>query len=201
MYPILMAKKAVKHNIIAKVTGVLPRFLPSLPEHWFWRKSCRAAFPKLHFPGKTLTGNVKSSDGKICGNTASCPSLETNNVLHHTGDLENNNRQISLTLFKWQFPNWFTHGTLLTSLVAQMVKNLAMMQGAWVWSWVRKIPWRREWQPTPVILPRESHGQRSLAGYSPWGHKELDTTEWLTHIYYLALDSKWLSGYYSWKNS
>ena len=129
MYPILMTKKAVKYKIIAKVTGVLPRFLPSLPEHWFWRKSCRAAFPKLHFPGKTLIGNVKSSDGKLCGNTASCPSLETNNVLHHTGDLENNNRQISLTLFKWQFPNWFTRGTLLTSLVAQMVKNLPMMQG------------------------------------------------------------------------
>ena len=43
--------------------------------------------------------------------------------------------------------------------------------------WVRKIPWRRAWQPTPVFLPGESHGQRSLAGYSPWGHKGLDTTE------------------------
>ena len=38
-------------------------------------------------------------------------------------------------------------------------------------SWVRKIPWRRKWQPTPVSLPRESHGQRSLAGYSPGGCK------------------------------
>ena len=35
-------------------------------------------------------------------------------------------------------------------------------------SWVGKIPWRRSWQPTPVTLPGESHGQRSLAGYSPW---------------------------------
>ena len=43
--------------------------------------------------------------------------------------------------------------------------------------WVRKIPWRRAWQPTPVFLPGESHGQRSLAGYSPWGCKELDMTE------------------------
>ena len=43
--------------------------------------------------------------------------------------------------------------------------------------WVGKIPWRRESQPTPVFLPGESHGQRSLVGYSPWGHKELDTTE------------------------
>ena len=43
--------------------------------------------------------------------------------------------------------------------------------------WVRKIPWRREWQPTPVFWPGESHGQRSLPGYSPWGHKESDMTE------------------------
>ena len=45
--------------------------------------------------------------------------------------------------------------------------------------WVRKIPWRRAWQTTPVLLPGESHGQKSLAGYSPWGHKELDMTEQL----------------------
>ena len=43
--------------------------------------------------------------------------------------------------------------------------------------WVGMIPWRRKWQPTPVFLPRESHGQRSLAGYSPWDRKESDTTE------------------------
>ena len=43
--------------------------------------------------------------------------------------------------------------------------------------WVGKIPWRRECQPTPVFLPGESHGQKSLAGYSPRGCKELDTTE------------------------
>jgi len=40
-----------------------------------------------------------------------------------------------------------------------------------------KISWRREWQLTPVFLPREFHGQRSLAGYSSWGRKELDTIE------------------------
>ena len=46
-------------------------------------------------------------------------------------------------------------------------------------SWVRKIPWRRIWQPTPVFLPGESHGQRRLSGYSPWGHKESDMTQQL----------------------
>ena len=48
-------------------------------------------------------------------------------------------------------------------------------------SWVGKIPWRREWQPTTVFLPGKSHGQRSLLGYSPWGHKKLDTTEVTEH--------------------
>ena len=43
--------------------------------------------------------------------------------------------------------------------------------------WLRKIPWRRKWQPTPVLLPGKSCGWRSLIHYSPWGHKELDTTE------------------------
>ena len=42
---------------------------------------------------------------------------------------------------------------------------------------IRKIPWRRRWHPTPVFLPRKVHGQRNLTGYSPWGRKELDTTE------------------------
>ena len=47
--------------------------------------------------------------------------------------------------------------------------------------WVRKIPWRGKWQPTPVFLPGESHGQRSLVGYSSWGHRELNTTEATQH--------------------
>ena len=46
--------------------------------------------------------------------------------------------------------------------------------------WVGKIPWSRKWQPTPVFLLRKSHGQRSLASYSPWGCKGSDTTEQLS---------------------
>ena len=53
-----------------------------------------------------------------------------------------------------------------------MVKSLLAMQEAWVQSLAQKIPWGREWPPTPVFLPGESHGQRSLAGCSPRGHKE-----------------------------
>ena len=48
--------------------------------------------------------------------------------------------------------------------------------------WVGKIPWRRAWQPTPVFLPGESHGQRTLVGYSPWCLKESNLSEQLcTH--------------------
>ena len=47
--------------------------------------------------------------------------------------------------------------------------------------WVGKMPWRRKWQPTPIFLPGEFHGQRSLTGYSPWGCKESDMTEHMAH--------------------
>ena len=46
-------------------------------------------------------------------------------------------------------------------------------------SGVGEIPWRREWQPTPVFLPGDSNGQTSLSGYSPWGLKASDTTKQL----------------------
>ena len=54
----------------------------------------------------------------------------------------------------------------------------------WVQPLDPKDPWRRKWQPSSVLLPGESHGQRSLAGYSPWGRKESHMTEH-THTYVL----------------
>ena len=64
-----------------------------------------------------------------------------------------------------------------TSLVAQIVKSLPAVQETGFDPWVGKIPWRRKWQPTPVFLPGEFHGWRSLVGYSPWDHKESDMTQ------------------------
>ena len=58
--------------------------------------------------------------------------------------------------------------------MTQAVKNLPAIQETQFNSWVRKIPGRREWQPTPAFLSGEFHGQRILAGYSPWGLKESD---------------------------
>ena len=66
------------------------------------------------------------------------------------------------------------------SLVVQTVKNLLAMWETGFDSRIRKIPWRRAWLSTPVFLPGEFHGQRSLMGYSPLGHKEWDMTERLT---------------------
>ena len=63
------------------------------------------------------------------------------------------------------------------SLGAQLVKNPPAMRETWFNPWVGKTPWRRGRLPTPVFWPGESHGQRSLVGYSPQGHKESDTTE------------------------
>ena len=62
-------------------------------------------------------------------------------------------------------------------LVAQMVKNPSACRTPGFDPWVGKIPWRRAWQPTPLFLPGESHGQRSLADYGPQCCKESDTTE------------------------
>ena len=64
------------------------------------------------------------------------------------------------------------------SLVGLLVKTPPTSATDWGFNpWVGKVPWRREWQPTPVCLPGESHRQRSLAGYSPQGHQESCATE------------------------
>ena len=63
-----------------------------------------------------------------------------------------------------------------------MVKNLPSVQENL--PWVGKIPWRSEWLPTPVFVPGEFHGRKSLVGCSLWGHKGSDKTEWLNNIEY-----------------
>ena len=72
-----------------------------------------------------------------------------------------------------------------TSLVVQTVKCLLQCGIPGFNPWVGKI-WRRKWQPTAVFLPGKFYGQRSLVGYSPWGHKESDTTEQL-HFHFIKI--------------
>ena len=99
--------------------------------------------------------------------------------------------------FPWEWKSdtikmylWFTLGLPRWCSGKESI-NLPMqeIQETWVQSWVGKIPWSRKWQPTPEILPEKSHGQRSLVGYSPWGHKELDTTDWAQRNSYCVYDS------------
>ena len=74
----------------------------------------------------------------------------------------------------------------LTIYVFKIIYNIYILCGRPGFNpWVRKIPWKRKCQPSPVFLPGEFHGQRSLAGYSPWGLKELDMTEWLHFLSFI----------------
>ena len=66
-------------------------------------------------------------------------------------------------------------------LVIQTVKNPPAMQRPRFHPWVGKIPWRRVWEPSPVSLPGESHGQKSLGGYSRWNHRV--GLDWATNTY------------------
>ena len=74
-------------------------------------------------------------------------------------------------------------GSFGASQVALVVKSLPANTEDVRDPWIRKIPWRRALQPPPVFLPGESHGQRSLAGYSPWRRQEWDTTEHIIHTH------------------
>ena len=78
---------------------------------------------------------------------------------------------------------------------AQMVKNLPAMQETRVYSIGQEDFPVRKWQPTPVFLPGEFHGQRTLVGYSSWGHTESDTTEQLTLMLTLKKLLSLMGGY------
>ena len=83
----------------------------------------------------------------------------------------------SITKYQWDTLNY--HGLHWASLVAQTVKNPLAMWKTWI-----PIPGlvRRDWLSSPVFLPGEFHGQKSPAGYHPWGHKELSMTELYTTL-------------------
>ena len=77
--------------------------------------------------------------------------------------------------------------------MAQTVKNLPAMQETWVQSLGWEDQLEKEWLPIPVFLSEEFHGQKSLAGYSPWGHEELGATE---HAHTVNI----FNGYFKLKN-
>ena len=113
---------------------------PDRAYEWTWERQCISPWKDSFTP------------------TASPPASSTKPLLQ-------------LTLSEWLF---FLYCSERASQVATEVKNLPANAGRCKRRgfnpWVGKIPWRRKWQPTPVFLPGEFHGQRSLVGYSPWCH-------------------------------
>ena len=97
------------------------------------------------------------------------------------------------SLGAWIFIYTYCFSVLLcyiwASLVAQWWRICLQPRRPRFHPWVGKIPWRREWQPTPVFLPGESQGQRSLVGYSPRGCKDSDKTEAAEHACTHAIPS------------
>ena len=94
------------------------------------------------------------------------------------------------------------------SLMAHQVKSLPACRryrSCGFDSWVKKIPWRRKWQLTPVLFPGKSHGQRNVVGYSPWGLKESDTIEQLhftsLHSYFKILKAQFFFLSYGFSHS
>ena len=86
------------------------------------------------------------------------------------------------TLIIWAMLGFYRLPQWLSGKESLAVQETQEMQ---VWSLGQEILWRRKWQSTPVFLPGEFHEQKSLVGYSPQTHKELDTTEWLTLSHYI----------------
>ena len=87
-------------------------------------------------------------------------------------------KKVSMDTFRFRFLiSWLRDKCPLSKLKA----NLFLRRKTLFPMYYAPTPCSRKWPPTPVFLPGESHGQRSLEGYSPWGHKESDITERLTH--------------------
>ena len=123
---------------------------------------------KSNIPGKMILATLMFDS---CQNAAgsprfliSFPCLYLSQPWYRQERWESHNKALQIATCLWRE---LVHASLRTtraSLVAQTVKNLSAIRRPGFNPWVRKIPWRRAWQPTPVLLPAESHGQRSLAG-------------------------------------
>ena len=86
-------------------------------------------------------------------------------------------------LYQFTIPPTVYNGSFFFPMVGSDGRVCLQSRRPWFDPWVRKIPWRSKWQPTPVSLPGKSHGWRSLASYILWGRKESDMTEQL-HLHF-----------------
>ena len=136
---------------------------------------------KTHARGSPRQGTLRYSSGRLWPNIDGASSLSGTLLVFHVNQVNQPlfSTHFPTTLF---FPNLILYFELNKSLLANSVHPSNYPGSRQCGKpgfdpWVRKILWRRKWQPTPVLLPGKSHGQRSVVGYSPWGHKESDTTE------------------------
>ena len=113
--------------------------------------------------------------------------ISVSNIINiHSQSLSCVHGIFQVRILKWVAISYFrrssrTRDWTCISCVSCTGRWILYHRATWVGSlrW-GEIPWRREWTPTPVFLPGELHGQKSLAGYSQWGCKEADRTEQLT---------------------
>ena len=91
--------------------------------------------------------------------------------------------------FYWFLANYRPQSILKEISPGRSLEGMPALWETQVQSLGRKDPWKREWQPTSVFFPGEFYGLKSLVGYSPWGHKESNMTEQLTHIYISSVQS------------
>ena len=149
---------------------IFPHFFPSI-NHEVMRPYARI----LDFLTLSLKPTFSLSSFTLIKRLFSSSSISTIRVV--------SSAYLRLLIFQDFWQSWFQLVLHLAQHFARCTLHIRLQHRRPMFDpWVGKIPWRRKWQPTPLILPGASHGQRSLAGYSPWGCKELDTTEWLTHF-------------------
>ena len=138
----------------------------------------------------TFLGNLVSS-ARICSYTDSCHSKTHTYfllALNSTASLIFEVVVLETTPFLW-VPDCYKVTSAVLGLPWWLRQGSVCMQcgSPGFYPWVGKIPWRRKWHPTPVLLPEKFHGWRNLVGYSPWGHKESDMTE---QFHYAVLGKK-----------
>ena len=130
---------------------------------------------------KNATSDIKNSINRFKSRLNAGMYTDTLNdmpIKYSNSSLERDRKYENYGVKMWELfgKHWgFPHGASGKEPTCQCRRLKRWRLDPWFW----KIPWRRKWQPTPVFLSNKSHGQRSLAGFSPWGRR-VNTTEWLS---------------------